>query len=213
MKRRFHNVRRPAHSCMRYSIELTRFEAIPTAVIRSKVPHQELSRFVPAACGEVWSFIRAAGLPKPGRHVALYLDRQGSSARRWRSRLPGMTAYTAPSFQPAGWRRRFTTVPTPAWARRMRRSVNGAPLTGSGSTQFAGRCTATGTRAGTAILPKFARMFITCCQISRTFHQVPSHDFYSMNEIPITVIELDLERTDYQAAALHLLNSTSCACG
>jgi effector-binding domain-containing protein len=28
---------------------------------------------VPAACGEVWSFIRSAGLPKPGRHTALYL--------------------------------------------------------------------------------------------------------------------------------------------
>jgi effector-binding domain-containing protein len=63
---------------MRYSIELTRFEAIHTAVIRNQMPHQELSRFVPAACGEVWNFIRTAGLPKPGRHVALYLDRQGT---------------------------------------------------------------------------------------------------------------------------------------
>ena len=63
---------------MRYSIELTRFEAIHTAVIRIQVPHQELSRFVPAACGEVWNFIRTAGLPKPGRHLAVYLDRQGT---------------------------------------------------------------------------------------------------------------------------------------
>ena len=49
-------------------------EAIPTAVIRSRVPASELSKFVPAACGEVWSFIRSAGLRRPGRHIALYLD-------------------------------------------------------------------------------------------------------------------------------------------
>lgn len=63
---------------MSYSIELTRGETVHTAVIRSQVQLSELPRFVPAACGEVWSFIRAAGLPKPGRHVALYLDRQGT---------------------------------------------------------------------------------------------------------------------------------------
>lgn len=65
-------------TCMRYHIELTSFEAVHTAVIRSRVPQTELARFVPAACGEVWSFIRAAGLPKPGRHVAVYLDRHGT---------------------------------------------------------------------------------------------------------------------------------------
>ncbi|MDB6007539.1 MAG: Bacterial transcription activator, effector binding domain [Prosthecobacter sp.] len=63
---------------MRHSIELTRSEVIHTAVIRSRVPQKELSRFVPAACGEVWNFIRSAGLPKPGRHVAVYLDHQGT---------------------------------------------------------------------------------------------------------------------------------------
>ncbi len=63
---------------MRYSIELTRSEVIHTAVIRSRVPQKELSRFVPAASGEVWNFILAAGLPKPGRHVAVYLDDQGT---------------------------------------------------------------------------------------------------------------------------------------
>ncbi len=55
-------------------IKLTNTEAIPTAVIRGRVQSKELSKFVPAACGEVWSFIRSAGLPRPGRHVALYLD-------------------------------------------------------------------------------------------------------------------------------------------
>src|SRR2546425_4919930 len=63
---------------MRYQIELTHSNPIPTAVIRSWVPAKELAKFVPAACGEVWSFIRSAGLPRPGRHLALYLDAQGS---------------------------------------------------------------------------------------------------------------------------------------
>ena len=52
---------------------MTHAERVPTAVIRSRVPTSELSKFVPAACGEVWSFIRTAGLSRPGRHVALYL--------------------------------------------------------------------------------------------------------------------------------------------
>jgi effector-binding domain-containing protein len=63
---------------MNYQIETTQSERILTAVIRSRVPAKELPRFVPAACGEVWSFIRSSGLPRPGRHIALYLDAQGS---------------------------------------------------------------------------------------------------------------------------------------
>src|SRR5256885_11566634 len=63
---------------MRYQIELKDSKAIYTAVIRNRVRPEELSRFVPAACGEVWSFIRSASLPRPGRHLALYLDAQGS---------------------------------------------------------------------------------------------------------------------------------------
>ncbi len=63
---------------MPYQIELALAEPIHTAVIRSRVPPQELSRFVPAACGEVWSFVRSANLPRPGRHCALYLDEHGS---------------------------------------------------------------------------------------------------------------------------------------
>ena len=63
---------------MRYPIELMDSKPIHTAVIRSRVAAKELAQFVPAACGEVWSFIRSAGLPRPGRHMALYLDAQGS---------------------------------------------------------------------------------------------------------------------------------------
>lgn len=58
---------------MAYDITLTNAEVILTAVIRSRVPPKELPKFVPAACGEVWSFIRSAGLQRPGRHIALYL--------------------------------------------------------------------------------------------------------------------------------------------
>ncbi len=58
---------------MSYQIERTESKSLMTAVIRSRVPPQEFARFVPAACGEVWSFFRSAGLPKPGRHTALYL--------------------------------------------------------------------------------------------------------------------------------------------
>ena len=62
---------------MGYQIELTHSEPTITAVVRSRVPAKELARFVPAVCGEVWSFIRSAGLPRPGRHMALYLNAQG----------------------------------------------------------------------------------------------------------------------------------------
>jgi effector-binding domain-containing protein len=55
-------------------IELSDAAMILTAVIRDRVRPAELSTFVPAACGEVWSFARSAGLARPGRHVALYLD-------------------------------------------------------------------------------------------------------------------------------------------
>lgn len=62
---------------MHYQIEPTYSNPALTAVVRARVPAAELSRFVPAACGEVWSFIRSAGLPRPGRHVSLYLDTDG----------------------------------------------------------------------------------------------------------------------------------------
>jgi len=63
---------------MHYQIELRNSQSIHTAVIRSRVRAKELPQFVPAACGEVWSFIRSTGIPRPGRHLALYLDAEGS---------------------------------------------------------------------------------------------------------------------------------------
>src|SRR6267378_1424254 len=67
---------------MRYQIELTHSKPIITAVIRNRVPAKELAQFVPAACGEVWSFIRSAGLPRPGRHLTLYSDAH-AAIREW----------------------------------------------------------------------------------------------------------------------------------
>jgi effector-binding domain-containing protein len=63
---------------MQYQVELSHSDLTHTAVIRSRVKPRELAQFVPAACGEVWSFIRSARLPRPGRHVALSLDDKGS---------------------------------------------------------------------------------------------------------------------------------------
>ena len=59
---------------MSYQIQLEDFAPCHTAVIRDHVKPAELARFIPAACGEVWKFARSAGLPKPGRHIALYLN-------------------------------------------------------------------------------------------------------------------------------------------
>lgn len=59
------------------SIHLVRSAVIRTAVIRAKVSRADLARFVPAACGEVWSYIQSAGLRRPGRHVALYGPEEG----------------------------------------------------------------------------------------------------------------------------------------
>jgi hypothetical protein len=59
-------------------IQLTQSEPTWLAVVREQVRAQDLSCFVPAACGEVWSFIKGANLPKPGRHVAVHLDGQGN---------------------------------------------------------------------------------------------------------------------------------------
>ena len=89
---------------MRYQIELTQAKPITTAVIRSRVPAKELSGFVPAACGEVWSFIRSAGLPRPGRHLALYLDdgfvEVGAEVS---DRSPATTGFIAHSCPQAVW--------------------------------------------------------------------------------------------------------------
>jgi effector-binding domain-containing protein len=59
---------------MEYRVEVQRLEPQTTAVIRFQAKIQDLPTLIPQACGEVWTFIRSAGLPNPGRHIALYLD-------------------------------------------------------------------------------------------------------------------------------------------
>ena len=85
-----------------------------TAVIRERVPAQELSRFVPAACGEVWSFLKAAGI-QGGCHIAVYVDSSGmvevgaevsepfeGNGRIHCSSLPGGRVVTVTHFGPYG---------------------------------------------------------------------------------------------------------------
>jgi len=99
---------------MPYQIELMESKPITTAVIRSRVPAQELAQFVPAACGEVWSFFKSAGLRRPGRHVALYLgdgfvevgaevwEPFSGNERIHCSQLPGGVVATTVHFGPYG---------------------------------------------------------------------------------------------------------------
>jgi hypothetical protein len=54
-------------------ITTSHVEPTYTAVVREKVPQEALARFVPSACGEVWTYARQAGLRTPGRHLAVYL--------------------------------------------------------------------------------------------------------------------------------------------
>jgi effector-binding domain-containing protein len=59
---------------MEYQVSVQQVASQTTAVVRRRASVSELAQVVPQACGEVWTFVRAAQLPRPGRHVALYLD-------------------------------------------------------------------------------------------------------------------------------------------
>jgi len=59
---------------MAYRVDVIQAEPIRLAVVRLRATQPELSRVIPAACGEVWNFIRSHQIPDPGRHVAVYLD-------------------------------------------------------------------------------------------------------------------------------------------
>ena len=59
---------------MEYRVRTIVADSQKTAVVRLRARQQELSRVVPEACGEVWNYLRTVGAPRPGRHVALYLD-------------------------------------------------------------------------------------------------------------------------------------------
>jgi hypothetical protein len=59
---------------MEYDIRLEQHRGQPLAVVRRRASLQELASIVPAACGTVWSVLRAQQVSGAGRHVAVYLD-------------------------------------------------------------------------------------------------------------------------------------------
>jgi effector-binding domain-containing protein len=59
---------------MEYHVEARHAASQLTAVVRLRATKNELAQVIPQACGEVWQFVRSANLPRPGRHLALYLD-------------------------------------------------------------------------------------------------------------------------------------------
>lgn len=59
---------------MEYPVHIQSVAPQLTAVVRFRATQDQLARLIPQACGEVWEFVRAAQLPRPGRHLALYLD-------------------------------------------------------------------------------------------------------------------------------------------
>jgi len=59
---------------MKYDVRLEQLSSRPLAVVRRRASLQELAKVVPAACGTVWSVLRAQKIVGAGRHVALYLD-------------------------------------------------------------------------------------------------------------------------------------------
>ena len=61
---------------MENQVQIQQVAAMLTAVVRIRASLDQLSRVIPDACGEVWNFARAAQLPRPGRHVAVYFDNE-----------------------------------------------------------------------------------------------------------------------------------------
>ena len=59
---------------MKYIVEARHVDPLPIAAVRRRARPAELSKVVPDACGEVWNFVRASGIPNTGRMVAVYLD-------------------------------------------------------------------------------------------------------------------------------------------
>ena len=59
---------------MSYDVRVEQVAPRLLAVIRRRASQRELSTLVPALCGEVWKFVTAHQIDRPGRHVAIYLD-------------------------------------------------------------------------------------------------------------------------------------------
>jgi effector-binding domain-containing protein len=61
---------------MPYQVQVGQANPQITAVVRCRAAQSELSRVVPACCGEVWTFVRGIRTLRPGRHLAVYFDRE-----------------------------------------------------------------------------------------------------------------------------------------
>ena len=61
---------------MEYAVRLEHHAGHPLAVVRRRASPPDLAAVVPAACGTVWTVIRAQQVPGAGRHVAVYWDGQ-----------------------------------------------------------------------------------------------------------------------------------------
>jgi hypothetical protein len=59
---------------MRYDVRVEQVKPKALAVIWRRATPRELSTVVPALCGEVWNFVKAHKIDRPGRHVAVYFD-------------------------------------------------------------------------------------------------------------------------------------------
>src|SRR5256885_1119707 len=61
---------------MEYDVRLEHHAGHPLAVVRRRARPQDLATVVPAACGTVWTVIRAQQVAGAGRHGAVYWDGQ-----------------------------------------------------------------------------------------------------------------------------------------
>jgi effector-binding domain-containing protein len=59
---------------MVYDIHIEQAEPRTFASVLHRATIPQLPGVIPAACGEVWNFIRAAGIAHPGRNLAVYRE-------------------------------------------------------------------------------------------------------------------------------------------
>lgn len=59
---------------MNYAVRLEQAQAQPLAVVRRRASIPQLPTVVPAACGAVWTVVRAQKLAGAGRNIAVYWD-------------------------------------------------------------------------------------------------------------------------------------------
>src|SRR5262245_12734684 len=64
---------------MAYEIRVEHVEPRTSATVRSRATTPALPAVIPAARGEVWTFVRPAVIEHPGRHLAVY--REGDAAQ------------------------------------------------------------------------------------------------------------------------------------